>query len=97
MSSGLSSAQVKYNRQRRHNGFTHYFNSQEDIYINEDPRLGSLPPGWGGIERRRNPNDPYIFDRFKNNVTGDVINSDPRMLPDILRARGVKLNSFLLV
>jgi hypothetical protein len=61
------------------------------------PILGSLPPGWRRIERRRNPNDPYIFDRFKNNVTGDVVKSDPRMLPDILRARDVKLDSFLLV
>jgi hypothetical protein len=75
----------------------HYYNSEEGIYTNEDPRLGPLPPGWERIERRRNPNDPYIFDRFKNQTTGDVINSDPRMLPDALRARGVKLDSLLLV
>ena len=74
-----------------------YFNSQEDIYTNEDPRLGPFLPSWERIERQRNPNDPYIFDLFKNKVTGEVINSDPRMLPDVLRARGVKLDSFLLV
>ena len=62
-----------------------------------DPRLGPLPEGWRWIETVRTNNDPFIFETFENSVTGEKMNSDPRMLPDALRARGVKLDWFELV
>ncbi|OIW25301.1 hypothetical protein CONLIGDRAFT_656948 [Coniochaeta ligniaria NRRL 30616] len=41
--------------------------------------------------------DPMVFDFFRHNTTGELINYDPRMLPEALEARGVQLRTFALV
>ncbi|KAF2099797.1 HET-domain-containing protein [Rhizodiscina lignyota] len=69
----------------------------EVVDITDDPRLGPLPEEWGFTDER-----PTTLDAsqtplcFRNKITGEIINSDPRMLPDALRARGVKLRTFAL-
>ncbi|KLU92599.1 hypothetical protein MAPG_11544 [Magnaporthiopsis poae ATCC 64411] len=70
---------------------------------NEDPRLPPLPPPWVAVDNvaatgtlERSLDDPYIFRRFRNRETGEVVNSDPRMSPDALRARGLALEYFTL-
>jgi hypothetical protein len=63
----------------------------------EDPRLSVLPPEWERIAYERSPDDPALFEVFKNNVTGETINSDPRLFPGPLRLRGVNLKTFQLI
>jgi hypothetical protein len=63
----------------------------------EDPRLDRLPPEWERIEYKRSPNDPALFEIFRNRVTGERINSDPRLSLEALRVRGVKLETFQLI
>ncbi|KAL2023614.1 hypothetical protein VTK56DRAFT_1771 [Thermocarpiscus australiensis] len=63
----------------------------------EDPRLGNLPPGWERVPYQKLDDDPDILERFRNMETGEVVNSDPRLSPHALAARGVKLQSFRLV
>ncbi|KAM5374307.1 hypothetical protein ACJZ2D_006480 [Fusarium nematophilum] len=63
----------------------------------EDPRLGPLPVDWVAVPSERTHDDPYTFRRFKNREPGEEVNYYPRMLPDALRARDVKLRAFQLV
>lgn len=63
----------------------------------EDPRLEPLPETWECLPPVRSPGDPHIYARYRNKETQEVMNSDPRMLPDALRARGVPLETFTLV
>ncbi|KAF2099199.1 hypothetical protein NA57DRAFT_56813 [Rhizodiscina lignyota] len=72
-------------------------NADNDSLASEDPRLGDLPAEWEQLNAVRTRDDPLFFARFRNKETGKVINSDPRMLPGALEARGVKLHSFKLV
>jgi hypothetical protein len=62
----------------------------------DDPRLESLPSNWERAMYERCPEDPAIFDRFRNLETGELVNYDPRLSPEALEAR-VKLQSFTLV
>jgi hypothetical protein len=45
----------------------------------------------------RTPYDPIVMAVFKNTETGEIMKSDPRMLPEALIARGVKLENIRLV
>ena len=74
-----------------------YWNTAINAITREDPRLGDLPPEWERIKQRRTTDDPILFAPHRNKLTGEIINSDPRMLPENLRARGVDLQSFQLV
>lgn len=76
-----------------------YHNLETNTSTSEDPRLSklSITDGWEKFEKDRSPDDPLFFVPYKNNKTGETINSDPRMFPDELRARGIKLEQFLLI
>jgi hypothetical protein len=74
-----------------------YLNRDKWEYTAEDPRLDRLPPEWERIEYERSPDDPALFEMFKNCVTGETINSDPRLSPEALRVRGVRLETFQLI
>jgi len=74
-----------------------FWNSDTNTSKEEDPRLGGLPPDWERIEHERTSDDALLYSYHRNTVTGEVINSDPRMFPEALAARGVKLEQFLLV
>jgi len=74
-----------------------YWNFEIDAMTSEDPRLGELPPEWESIKQQRTPDDPLLFAPHRHKLTGEIINSDPRMLPEALRARGVDLQILRLV
>lgn len=62
----------------------------------DDPRLPSLPDEWAQVLRERTQDDPLDSKEFRNADTGEIINSDPRMLLEALQQRGVKLKTFRL-
>lgn len=62
-----------------------------------DPRLGPLPVQWEEMRPEGKEVDVNVASRFKNRDTGEVMDSDPRLLPDALRDRGIPLESFCLV
>ena len=74
----------------------HFRNTETKDLTVEDPRLGPLTPEWERFDQGRMPDDPRWFAYFKNKATGEVMNSDPRMLPEELKKRGVKLETFVL-
>lgn len=74
-----------------------FFNSAEDKLYNNDPRLGDLPAEWEKLEVRRTRDDPLNVVRYRNKESGEIINSDPRLFPDALRARGVALETYRLI
>ena len=64
----------------------------------EDPRLGSLPFGW----RRKSHDKDQVISWYVNDVDREGFDqqmrdngyADPRLKPDVLRARGVNLRNF---
>lgn len=75
-----------------------FYNAETKITRDEDPRLGPLPEEWEAVNRgERTSEDPRIYRCFKNKRTGEIVNSDPRMEPEVLRGRGVELRTFALV
>ncbi|KFY26841.1 hypothetical protein V493_03842 [Pseudogymnoascus sp. VKM F-4281 (FW-2241)] len=74
-----------------------YFDSSTKVVQSEDPRLGLVPIEWELLQGDRTPDDPDIFARFRNKITGQEINSDPRLFLDALKARRVDLKTFQLV
>ena len=63
----------------------------------EDPRLEAMPLEWERMTYERTPDDPAYFAAFRNKVTDETINSDPRLSPEALQARGVALETFSLI
>ncbi|KAH7310530.1 heterokaryon incompatibility protein-domain-containing protein [Stachybotrys elegans] len=75
-----------------------FYNSETKTTQDEDPRLGPLAEEWEAMERKeRTSEDPRIFAYFMNKKTGEIVNSDPRMEPQVLRERGVELETFALI
>lgn len=74
-----------------------YMNCDTGATTREDPRLDTMPEDWERVAAERTPDDPFVFAKFKNRRTGEVRNSDPRLLPEALKMRGVNLESFALV
>lgn len=75
----------------------YFYNISTGKILFEDPRLPPLSSEWEIIERKRTHEDPSFFKDFRNIISGETLNSDPRMLPDALEERGVKLETFRLV
>jgi hypothetical protein len=73
-----------------------YLNTEANITSIDDPRLEPLAPEWERVPRTRTTDDPVCFANFRNKTTGEVINSDPRLLPAALERRGVRLQWFPL-
>ncbi|KAI1259471.1 HET-domain-containing protein [Xylariaceae sp. FL1019] len=65
----------------------------------DDPRLASvpLPLEWEPVAFEWTRKDPIHCKKFKSKKTGRVINSDPRLFSEALRARGVSLETITLV
>ena len=74
-----------------------FLNLQTGQYTAEDPRLDILPSEWERVAYDRTPDDPALFEVFKNRVTGEMMKSDPRLSPEALLARGVTLETFQLI
>lgn len=78
-----------------------FFNANTGEHTAEDPRLEPHPE-WDRVElqdlgRKLTGDDPECCDFFRHKTTGEMINYDPRMLPEALEARGVQLRKFALV
>ena len=74
-----------------------YFSADTGELSDEDPRLEPLPDEWERLPvRDRTAEDPEIFQEFRHQGTGQVINWDPRLGPEALKKRGVKLETFSL-
>lgn len=74
-----------------------FLNTKEEKVCEEDPRLGEMPRSWEKIDFTPSQDDPIYAVKYRNKDTDEVLNSDPRLLPDMLRARGVNLQTFRLV
>lgn len=77
--------------------FAFYDPETQDL-IRDDPRLGAVRDEWEEIDDMEDETrSVYALDHFRHRESGQVIDSDPRMLPEELRERGVKLERFILV
>ncbi len=78
-----------------------YFNPETGILTAEDPRLKPHPSweriGLENLGRKLTGEDPQVCDFFRNKLTGEVSNSDPRLGPGELAERGARLEPFVLV
>jgi hypothetical protein len=74
-----------------------YVNTSTEHRYSEDPRLPPLDSNWAKITRQRTQDDPHFLQWFRNEDRGQVMNSDPRLLPETLIKRGVALEYFKLV
>ncbi|RAL62352.1 hypothetical protein DID88_004918 [Monilinia fructigena] len=78
---------------RKDSGYsTHFVRSPSEKTL-DDPRLPSLPAHWIEVNRDDGP-WPIRKSSFRNIVTGEIMEFDPRMLPEVLAERGVKLRHF---
>ena len=75
-----------------------FYNPTTDELTREDPRL-EPHPDWERVEQTMplEQDDPEVCDFFRNKRTGEVMDSDPRISPEALEARGVKLRTFAIV
>ncbi|KAK8060905.1 hypothetical protein PG996_010835 [Apiospora saccharicola] len=76
-----------------------YENLETGSRVKTDPRLESipLPEEWEPVALTRKEIDPGICCRFKNKVTEELINYDPRMTGKALKERGVDIQEITLV
>jgi hypothetical protein len=74
-----------------------FLNSETELEQNEDPRLCTLESiGWATTGNEVSE-DGSVCGCFREERTGQVLDSDPRLLPEYLRAQGVNLTTFSLV
>ena len=62
-----------------------------------DPRLELLPSEWETFEVEEARDEAERVAWFKNHRTGEILNSDPRMLPEPLKGHGVDVRTIQLV
>lgn len=74
-----------------------YLDTTTGERTSDDPRLDALPSDCERIQRGYTACDPHYVAWFRNRATGEVMNSDPRLLPEALERRGVKLETLRLV
>ncbi|KAH4013036.1 hypothetical protein HBI73_211990 [Parastagonospora nodorum] len=74
-----------------------FLNHQTKVCTTQDPRLGPLPLEWEAVEKEYETRPPFYVQHHRNNVTGEFINSDPRLSPEVLKARGVDVTTIVLV
>ncbi|POS79977.1 hypothetical protein DHEL01_v201619 [Diaporthe helianthi] len=73
-----------------------FLNRETGEETKNDPRLGPLI-GWERLDVDDvGVDDPETCLKYKNIETGEIINYDPRMSLDALKARGVELRTFAL-
>jgi len=72
-----------------------FFNEETSEVTIEDPRLKPLE-NWERVYQPPKADDPIVCDYFRNKSLGEVMNSDPRMLPDMLEGQ-VDLRYFAII
>ncbi|KAI9641390.1 hypothetical protein NHQ30_010192 [Ciborinia camelliae] len=90
---------VQFDKESSGYGSTHtYKDIRTGQVTQEDPRLPELSEmGWRRApQRARKPDDPTLWQDFENIATGEVMDSDPRLMPEYLRkiGLGVGLRTF---
>jgi hypothetical protein len=91
-------ASYKVTVQRGESIVRYFFHNQvTQKKFDKDPRLGRLPGDWKRIRAGHRLWPSRTVDAFQNTTTGEILHSDPRLLPEALRARGVKLEIFSLI
>jgi hypothetical protein len=75
----------------------YYINTINGKSTDEGSWLGPLPSEWERVPAVRTPEDPILLTRFRNKDTGELVNWDPRLLPEALEARSVKPRKFELI
>ena len=79
-------------------GATHtYTHTGSGTRLRGHPSLEPLPQEWKPFERERRPEDPSTFICFRNDITGEERNSDPRLTSERLRRRGIAITDFVFV
>ncbi|CAM1511935.1 Fc.00g094480.m01.CDS01 [Cosmosporella sp. VM-42] len=73
-----------------------FYNKETEEETEQDPRLDKLPPEWEPVQADRTRDDPTLVKWFRNNITRETMNSDPRMLPEALKSRNISLQTFRL-
>jgi hypothetical protein len=73
-----------------------YFNEETGETTLEDPRLEPIND-WERINHEPEADEPETYDYFRNRETGFIMNSDPRMSPEALEARGLPVRLFTLI
>jgi hypothetical protein len=76
---------------------TYFYNSDTKVKSRHDPRLGVLSDEWEEIDVEDEVRLGTLIQHYRNKLTGEIINSDPRLLPEALEARGVLLETFELI
>jgi hypothetical protein len=74
-----------------------FHHRQTDAVALEDPRLEALPSEWEEVDKEDEARLRFHVQHHRNKVTGEIINSDPRLLPEALEVRGVKLDTFVMI
>lgn len=76
-----------------------YKNLEIGAVATTDPRLEKAPllQQWEPLAWTRRSIDPSICCRYRNKLTGEVINYDPRMTSEALKGRGVNIQEIILV
>ncbi|KAK3316624.1 hypothetical protein B0H66DRAFT_604904 [Apodospora peruviana] len=94
------SATGRFDRLRLyHNMYSENTQTGAVLCPTDDPRLGPLLAGWTVRELSGHDdetNDGWPLYELKNQQTGEVMKSDPRMSADALKARDVPLETFTL-
>jgi hypothetical protein len=81
----------------QHRQAVSFLNCETNGISLHDPRLDMLPQEWDEVEEEDDARLVFHTQHYKNKITGEIINSDPRMLPEALEARGVYLETIALV
>lgn len=74
----------------------YYVNTANDVHTFEDPRLEPLN-GWESLGTVLPGENGRLSASFRNVTTGEIMNSDPRLLPQELKRLGVDLKTFMLI
>ncbi|KAL1852905.1 hypothetical protein Daus18300_011987 [Diaporthe australafricana] len=76
-----------------------YKNLDTGAVVKTDPRMDKipLPYEWEPVTWAREDIDPMICCRFRNKLTGELINYDPRMTSEALEKRGVNIQEIVLI
>lgn len=79
-----------------------YLNADTENWVSaeNDPRLGPPPDDWEFVPRSHwhtRTHEAAKYQEWRNTVTGRIVTSDPRLLPNTLEQRGVELVNFDLV
>ncbi|KAI1769417.1 HET-domain-containing protein [Hypoxylon sp. FL1150] len=77
----------------------YYYHTADGHKSADDPRLEAipLPPEWEPMAWRKTRTDPEACRKLRSRETGEVVNADPRMFPEELLRRGVRVERVTLV